>query len=78
VKFWVVTAYNKQAMREESVYVHASHCRDRLMEILAEAQVNPGRVKEAPIRTPVRRLDDVRAARHLDVRYQPRDASADL
>ena len=49
-----------------------------MAEILAEARVNPGRVKEAPIRMPVRRLDEVRAARHLDVRYQPGDASIDL
>ena len=49
-----------------------------MAEILAEARVNPGRVKEAPIRMPVRRLDDVRAARHLDVRYQPEDTSIDL
>lgn len=49
-----------------------------MAEILAEARVNPRRVKEAPIRMPVRRLDDVRAARHLDVRYQPGDASIDL
>ena len=27
--------------------------------------------KEAPFTTPVRRLDDVKAARQLDVRYQP-------
>jgi glycine dehydrogenase subunit 2 len=46
-----------------------------MAEILAETRVNPARVKEAPIRMPVRRLDDVRAARHLDVRYQPGDAS---
>ena len=27
--------------------------------------------KEAPFNTPVRRLDDVKAARQLDVRYEP-------
>jgi len=27
--------------------------------------------KEAPFNTPVRRLDDVKAARQLDVRYNP-------
>jgi len=27
--------------------------------------------KEAPFHTPVRRLDDVKAARQLDVRYNP-------
>ena len=45
--------------------------------ILAEAEVDPERVREAPVRMPVRRLDEVRAARHLDVRYQPEDASVD-
>ena len=49
-----------------------------MAEILAEAQADPDRVREAPVHMPVRRLDEVRAARHLDVRYQPDAASADL
>lgn len=40
-----------------------------MAEILAEAGRDPGQVKAAPQCLPVRRLDDVRAARQLDVRY---------
>ena len=39
--------------------------------ILAEAQSEPEKVKGAPYTTPVRRLDDVRAARQLDVAWKP-------
>ena len=42
-----------------------------MTEILAEAESNAARCKDAPVTLPVRRLDDVRAARQLDVRYQP-------
>jgi len=45
--------------------------------ILDEARTDPERVREAPVRMPVRRLDDVRAARHLDVRYRPEEASVE-
>ena len=48
-----------------------------LTAILAEAEAHPDRVKEAPVHMPVRRLDEVRAARHLDVRYQPDMTTAD-
>jgi glycine dehydrogenase subunit 2 len=42
-----------------------------MIEIRDEAHSNPEAVKEAPVTTPVRRLDDVRAARQLDVAWQP-------
>ena len=42
-----------------------------MTEILAEAASNAALCKDAPVTTPVKRLDDVRAARQLDVRYQP-------
>ena len=42
-----------------------------MKEILAEARTNPGLVKSAPHTTPVRRLDDVKAARELDLRWTP-------
>ena len=42
-----------------------------MAEILADVQADPDRLREAPVAMPVRRLDEVRAARHLDVRYQP-------
>ena len=37
--------------------------------ILHEAQTNPAHVKEAPHTLPVKRLDDVKAARELDLNY---------
>ncbi len=40
-----------------------------MKEILDEARSNPELVKQAPHTMPVRRLDDVRAARHLDLRW---------
>ena len=44
---------------------------DAMAEILAEAQVDPERCKQAPVNLPVRRLDEVRAARKPDLRYRP-------
>ncbi|HWH49219.1 MAG TPA: aminomethyl-transferring glycine dehydrogenase subunit GcvPB [Burkholderiales bacterium] len=42
-----------------------------MKEILDEAHSNPELVKSAPHTTPVRRLDDVRAARELDLKWTP-------
>ena len=42
-----------------------------MSDILAEARTEPDKVKGAPYTTPVRRLDDVRAARQLDVAWKP-------
>jgi glycine dehydrogenase subunit 2 len=42
-----------------------------LKEIVEEAHTNPDLVKGAPYTTPVRRLDDVKAARELDLTYKP-------
>ena len=42
-----------------------------LTRILKEAKQDPERVKGAPYTTPVRRLDDVRAARELDLTWKP-------
>lgn len=39
-------------------------------EILAEAESDPALVRSAPHTTPVRRLDDVRAARHPDLAWR--------
>jgi len=44
---------------------------EAMAKILAEARTEPERVKGAPYSTPVRRLDDVRAARQLDVAWKP-------
>jgi glycine dehydrogenase subunit 2 len=43
---------------------------DALAEILREIDENPELVKTAPHTTPVRRLDDVRAARELDLTWK--------
>lgn len=40
-----------------------------LVAIQAEAEQDPGKVKGAPYTLPVRRLDDVRAAKQLDLTY---------
>jgi glycine dehydrogenase subunit 2 len=44
---------------------------DAMTRILAEAGESPDEVKGAPYTTPVRRLDDVRAARQLDIAWRP-------
>jgi glycine dehydrogenase subunit 2 len=42
-----------------------------MAEILREARAEPELVKSAPHTTPVRRLDDVKAARELDLKWRP-------
>jgi glycine dehydrogenase subunit 2 len=42
-----------------------------LVAIQREAEQDPAKVKGAPYTLPVRRLDDVRAAKQLDLSYQP-------
>jgi glycine dehydrogenase subunit 2 len=49
-----------------------------MARILAQAHDDASQLKGAPYSTPVRRLDDVRAARHLDVRYDPVKAAEAL
>ncbi len=44
-----------------------------LVEIREEARADADRVKGAPYTTPVRRLDDVKAARHLDLAWRKSD-----
>lgn len=44
---------------------------DALTQIRQEAREHPNLVKDAPHRLPVRRLDDVRAARKLDLAWKP-------
>ena len=44
---------------------------DAMAAILAEASADPDVVKTAPHKLPVRRLDDVKAARELDLRWRP-------
>ena len=42
-----------------------------MSQIQKEAEQEPGRVTSAPHTMPVRRLDDVRAARQLDLTWKP-------
>jgi glycine cleavage system P protein (glycine dehydrogenase) subunit 2 len=42
---------------------------DALVTILAEAEADPDKVRGAPYTMPVRRLDDVKAARDLDLKW---------
>jgi glycine dehydrogenase subunit 2 len=44
---------------------------DALVKIRQEAREEPKKLKEAPHTMPVRRLDDVRAARQLDLAWRP-------
>jgi glycine dehydrogenase subunit 2 len=44
---------------------------DAMIAIAEEARADPERIKNAPYSTPVRRLDDVKAARELDLAWKP-------
>jgi glycine dehydrogenase subunit 2 len=44
---------------------------DALIKVLEEAKTNPEILKNAPHSLPVRRLDEVKAARELDLVYKP-------
>jgi glycine dehydrogenase subunit 2 len=48
---------------------------DALMSIQREAEQEPDKVKGAPYTLPVRRLDDVRAAKQLDLAWQANEAA---
>ena len=43
-----------------------------MKQIAREAAESPDLLRQAPVSTPVRRLDEARASRELDVNYQPR------
>ncbi|MET0107081.1 MAG: aminomethyl-transferring glycine dehydrogenase subunit GcvPB [Sedimenticola sp.] len=47
---------------------------DAMKQIQQEAETDPEKVKGAPYTLPVRRLDDVRAARELDLKWTPPEA----
>jgi len=44
---------------------------DVMLEINDNINVNPDLVREAPIKTPVTRLDETKANRELDLRWTP-------
>ncbi len=49
---------------------------EAMIAVMREAEEEPGHHKAAPFSLPVRRLDDVRAARQLDVAWTPEAAEA--
>jgi glycine dehydrogenase subunit 2 len=51
---------------------------EAMIAIDREAQENPDLVKTAPHTTPVRRLDEVRAARQPDLRWRPAPAEPSI
>ncbi len=48
---------------------------EAMAAILEEARTDPEKVRKAPYTTPVSRLDDVKAARELDLIWQPEQAA---
>jgi glycine dehydrogenase subunit 2 len=44
---------------------------EAMRQITKEAQENPEQLKQAPRTLPVRRLDEVKAARELDLAWKP-------
>jgi glycine dehydrogenase subunit 2 len=44
---------------------------EAMIQIAREAQETPASLHEAPVSTPVRRLDQTRAAREPDLRWRP-------
>ena len=49
---------------------------DAMIAILSEAERDAAHVKGAPYTMPVRRLDDVRAAKQLDLAWKPVESRA--
>lgn len=61
---WLIEPTETESLDELDAFI------DALIKIREEARSNPELVKTAPHTLPVRRLDDVRAARELDLRWQ--------
>ena len=59
----------------EPTETEAKETLDEFVEVMAElielARVDPQQMKDAPVTLPVRRLDDVKAARELDIAWRP-------
>jgi glycine dehydrogenase subunit 2 len=49
---------------------------DGMLDIVAEAREDPDLLHEAPLSAPVRRLDEVKAARDLILRWEPEQDEA--
>jgi glycine dehydrogenase subunit 2 len=66
---WLIEPTETESVDELDAFV------DALVKIREEARSNPDMVRSAPHTQPVRRLDDVRAARELNLKYEPAAAS---
>lgn len=64
---WLIEPTETESVDELDAFVEA------LVKIREEARTTPELVKGAPHTQPVRRLDDVRAARELDLKWVPAD-----
>ncbi|MEE4301961.1 MAG: aminomethyl-transferring glycine dehydrogenase subunit GcvPB [Pseudomonadales bacterium] len=62
---WLIEPTETETKEELDAFV------DALVAIRDEAQRDPQKVKQAPYTLPVKRLDDVRAARQLDLVWKP-------
>lgn len=62
---WLIEPTETESVDELDAFV------ETLVKIREEARTNPDLVKGAPHTLPVRRLDDVRAARELDLKWRP-------
>jgi glycine dehydrogenase subunit 2 len=62
---WLVEPTETETKEELDAFVEA------LVAIQAEALEDPDKVRQAPWTLPVKRLDDVRAARQLDLVWKP-------
>jgi glycine dehydrogenase subunit 2 len=62
---WLIEPTETESVDELDAFI------DALVKIREEARTTPEVVKGAPHTLPVRRLDDVRAARELDLKWQP-------
>jgi glycine dehydrogenase subunit 2 len=43
---------------------------EAMLDIASEAENSPETLKEAPLNTPVRRVDDTKAVRELDIKFE--------
>ncbi len=66
---WLIEPTETETIDELDAFI------DTLVKIREEARTTPELVKGAPHTLPVRRLDDVRAARELDLKWVPSSAS---
>jgi glycine dehydrogenase subunit 2 len=69
----------KEALMIEPTETESKETLDKFIEAMIEiaklAEENPQVLKDAPVTTPVKRLDEVKAAREPDLRWEDKDRS---